>query len=256
MTEQPTQGPTGTGPTGNDGGGQPPYAPYLEKFTDPNTRNVAEQVFKEWDSNTTKRFQDLHSEYQGKYGWADSLLEQYEPDDVAAAVQIAEQLQADPQGFISRLQNNLGIMEQGPDDFGPYGAEDGNEDDPYADRFSQLEQALATVVEQLQGQQSAQQQAQEDAELEKALTELKTQHGEFDEDWVLTRAMKNGGDLDKAVQEYNAWVEQVRTQALRPSPRPLGQGGGLPSSDIDPTKLNSRETRDLVTKILNEANSQ
>lgn len=256
MTEQPidsTQGQPGTGAAG--GGGNPPYADYLQKFQDPAARSIAEQVFKEWDGNTTKRFQELHSQNQQKYGWADPLLENYEADDIQAAVTIAEQLQADPQGFLARLQEAVGGDDQGLGDLGDY-EESGSSDDPYAERFSQLEQALATIAEQMVGQQQSAQQKAEDEELESTLTELKNQHGEYDEDWVLAKALKNGGDLEAAVKEYFQFEEQVRTKALRPSPRPLGQGGGLPSSDIDPTKLSDREAKDLVRKILDEANQQ
>jgi hypothetical protein len=249
MTEQPAQGP-GTG-TGDNGGNQPPYAAYLEKFTDPTAKATAEQVFKEWDSNTTKRFQDLHSESDQKYGWVNPLLENYDPDDIQAAVQIAEQLQADPQGFLSRLQSSIG-SEQGlgaDEDGGDY-----DPDDPYAERFSQLESVIAQLTEQLTGTVNAQQQKEEDAALESTLAELKEKHGEFDEDWVLAKALKNGGDLDAAAQEYQKFEESILTKKNRPAPRPLGAGGGLPSSDIDPTKLSDREAKDLVRKILDEAN--
>lgn len=248
MTDQPVgPGPEGTG----TGGGNPPYAQYLEKFTDPAAKSVAEQVFREWDGNTTKRFQELHSQNQEKYGWADPLIENYDPEDIQAAVQIAEQLQADPQGFLSRLQESIGDGEQG---LGDLGGGDLNDDDPYSARFGDLEQAIATIASQLQDMGSSQQQQQEDAELEATLAELKEQHGEFDEDWVLAKALKNGGDIEAAVKDYAKFEEQVRTKALRPSPRPLGQGGGLPSSDIDPTKLSDREAKELARRILEEAN--
>lgn len=256
MTQPIEEGTQGQPGTGAGGGGNPPYADYLNKFSDPAARSVAEQVFKEWDGNTTKRFQELHSTNQQKYGWADPLLENYEPDDIQAAIKIAEQLQADPQGFAQRLQAAVGGGDQGLDDLEDYGDEDGENDDPYDQRFSQLENALATLTEQLLGQQRTAAQKAEDEELERTLTELKDQHGEFDEDWVLAKALKNGGDLNAAVQEYAQFEEQVRTKALRPAPRPLGAGGGLPSSDIDPTKLSDREAKDLVRKILDEANSQ
>jgi hypothetical protein len=258
MTEQQGQeGTQGLGTGAAGGSGNPPYADYLQKFQDPAARSIAEQVFKEWDGNTTKRFQELHSQNQQKYGWADPLLENYEADDIQAAVTIAEQLQADPQGFLARLQEAVGGDDQGLGDQEGFGLDDsGDSDDPYAERFSQLEQALATIAEQMVGQQQSAQQKAEDEELESTLTELKEQHGEYDEDWVLAKALKNGGDLEAAVKEYFKFEEQVRTKALRPSPRPLGQGGGLPSSDIDPTKLSDREAKDLVRKILDEANQQ
>lgn len=249
MPENP--GPdTGTG----SGGGNPPYAQYLEKFTDPAMKSIAEQAFKEWDGNTTKRFQELHSSNQEKYGWADPLMENYDPEDIQAAVQIAEQLQADPQGFAQRLIDAVG-SEQGlgdPDDMGEFD----DPDDPYSERFSQLESAISSLTEMLQGKVTTDQQKEEDAELDRTLKELAGEHGEFDEDWVLAKALKNGGDLEAAVKEYAQFEEKIRTNGNRPAPRPLGAGGGLPSSDVDPTKLNDKEARDLVTRILTEANSQ
>lgn len=248
--------PENPGPdTGTGSGGNPPYAQYLEKFTDPAAKSVAEQVFKEWDGNTTKRFQELHSESQQKYGWADPLMENYDPEDIQAAVQIAEQLQADPQGFAQRLIEAVG-GEQGLGDPGETDEGFDPDDDPYGERFSQLEQAVSSLTEMLQGKVSTDAQKEEDAELDRTLKELAEEHGEFDEDWVLAKALKNGGDLEAAVKEYAEFEQGILKRGNRPAPRPLGAGGGLPSSDIDPTKLNDKEAKDLVKRILEDANSQ
>jgi len=240
------------GETGGESNNEAPYAQYLEKFTDPAARQIAEGVFKEWDGSTTQRFQKLHSDYQEKYSAIDPLLNDYDPADIQAAVTIAEQLQQDPNAFMQLLQQSLGGEEQGFEE----GSESYEEsDDPYDQRFGQLEQTLASVVEMVQKQTQERQQAEENAQLTSTLQALEGEYGEFDEDVVLAKALKNGGDLQKAVQEYKALEEQIRTRGNRPSPRPLGAGGGTPSNAFDPTNMSSRDTRDLVKKILDQSNS-
>jgi hypothetical protein len=241
------------GETGGGGTGDTPYSQYLEQFKDPASRQIAENVFKEWDGNTTQRFQKLHSDYQSKYSAIDPLLNDYDPADIQAAVTIAEQLQQDPTAFLQLLQQNLGDEGGGYEEEGTYPE---TSDDPYDQRFGQLEETLASVMEQLQQQTAQQEQAQNDRQLNDTLKALAQEHGDFDEDVVLAKALKNGGDLEAAVQEYKALEEQIRTRGNRPSPRPLGAGGGVPSNAFDPNSMSSRDTRDLVRKILDESNSQ
>jgi hypothetical protein len=59
----------------------------------------------------------------------------------------------------------------------------------------------------------------------------------------------------KKVQDYNGKVAQ--RSAAPPAPSVMGASGSIPAApNVDPTKLNGRETRNLVADILNQAKAQ
>lgn len=239
---------------------EPSYADTFLKDVPEVERPIVEKYVKQWDAGVTKRFQDVHSEYAD---WKPFKEAGISPDELNSAWAVANALDNNPQETLQLIAQHYGIEVAQAVADQQQAAEQGGLQDPqtptgndafFSDpRFAQVQELAQTAAQILLQEQEQKQQAQEDAALEQELKNLHEKHGDFDENWVLPRAMQIG-DLNKAVEEYNNLVNSILTNNNRPSaPVVLGSGGGLPATGIDPTKLNDKETKNLVTQILNDA---
>lgn len=242
------------------------YAPYLEKFPT-SLHSIARDVFKEWDGNVTQRLQKVHSEYEPYK----AVIDQYEPEALQTAVQIAEALDSDPQGFYTALAEAYGFTtaEQGQQvaealtgqpHVGqvPQGQQQNPLDayDPITQRLNQQEQLLQTMGEALlaerQQQQEMLQMQQEDELYEQTMTALEEAYGPFDQAYV-NALLAQGYDPEQAVAQWQQAVGQYAQQQLAPNqqaPVVMGAGGGTPSIQRDTENLSSQETRRLVEEML------
>lgn len=237
-----------------------PWENYLEKFPS-SLHPVAREVFTEWDGNVTKRFQDLHSTYEPYK----PFVEQWEPESIQEALQLAQALEANPQEFYNAMAKAYGFAEseQGAENQPEVEAPQEFEydpDDPLQVRLSQQEELLRTLSDHILGQREAQEQAriqaEQDAALDTAMNTLKQQHGEFDEQYVLMQ-IANGVDPEDAVKQFQTLVGTWAARQNAPAasaPRVIGSGGGLPSTKVDPANLNSKQTKDLVVELLRSQN--
>lgn len=124
-------------------------------------------------------------------------------------------------------------------------------------RFDQLQQGIELVSKIVLADQKAKQAATEDIKLDRELKALTEKYGEYDEDFVLAK-MQNGFSGEQAVEAFMNLKSSF--QQNRPfAPNILGgasPGSGLPSNAIDPTKLSSKDTRNLVAEMLAAAAKQ
>lgn len=262
----PAQGtgqPNGTPAEGQqpeDNSGQAPYAQYLAELPE-SVRPLVEPAFKTWDADVTQKFQKLHSDYEP---WKE-VTENYDPEDVQGALQVALTLQNDPQRFLTALKDafpelvqeifggqsqqpaNPASNEQGLGDLDP--------EDPVTKRLEALQQQVEQLTgnlterEQFELEQSNQQQ------LDAILADMHAKHGNFDDTFVLSQMAYRQATPDQAIAAWNETLKQYgNSQTQTPAPTVLSPGGGLPASDMDVTKLDSNGTQALVAQILAEAN--
>lgn len=233
------------------------YAPYLEKFPS-SLHHVAREVFREWDGNVTKRLQSVHSEYEPYK----PFVEQYEPDALQQAIQIAEALDADPQGFYEALAEAYGFApEQGQQvaEALQQQVPQVDEYDPVTQRLTQQEELLRTMAETMLAERQAQEQYQqelyEDQLYEQTMQQLTEQYGEFDVNYV-NALLVQGYDPEQAVAQWQQAVGQYAQQQLAPNttaPIVMGSGGGTPSIQRDVETLSNQETKQLVEQLLRQA---
>lgn len=242
------------------------YAPYLEKFPT-SLHSVARDVFKEWDGNVTQRIQKVHSEYEPYK----PFVEQYEPDALQQAVQIAEALDSDPRAFYEALAEAYGFapeqgqqvaqaLAQGQDLGQPQQQQPLDNYDPITQRLNQQEQLLQmmgeTIIAERQAAQEAIQMQQEDELYEQTISALTEAYGEFDVNYV-NALLAQGWDPEQAVAQWQQAVGQYAQQQLAPNqqaPVVMGAGGGTPSIQRETENLSSQETRRLVEEMLRTAN--
>ena len=238
------------------------YAPYLDKFPE-SLHHIARDVFKEWDGNVTKRIQSVHSDYEPYKQFVD----EYEPDAIQQAVQIAEALNNDPQAFYTALAEAYGFEtpQQGQQIANelqqqPNNSQEQGEYDPFAQRLEQNEQLTRTLAETLLAERNANEQARveqaEDLLYDQTMEQLSEQYGEFDQNYVNT-LLAQGYEPEVAVQYWRQAVDHYASQQLAPNstaPVVMGAGGGTPSIQRDVSELSSLETRALVEQMLRQAN--
>lgn len=257
--------PTGTGPAvpsapAPEADNKPIYWQQLEQLPE-DVRPLVEPVFKDWDAGVSKRLQSVHSEYEPYK----ALVDEYEAEALQQAVQLAQALEANPEAFARNLLEAYGIdLGQGaasPPQSAPAVMPDATDpsalpDDPRFARLDQHEQLLQTMAEALLAERQEKALAQSSAQLDTVLNDLRTQYGEFDENYVLTH-IANGVDPLQAVGMFHTAVEAYMAKQNQPdAPQVIGQGGGYPSQQVDPTTLNNQDTEKLIVDMLRAANQQ
>jgi hypothetical protein len=241
------------------------YADTFLKDIPDNDRPIVEKYVKDWDAGVTKRFQEVHSEYADYKPFKE---QGYTQEDLGGALALAQALEENPQGTLQLIAEHYGITlgeaaqavadatnEQGQQQ--PVGAPPSTGNDAFFNdpRFQQVQQIAETAAQILLSQKEQEEQAATDAKLDQTIKELHDKHGDFDEKWVLPMAYQMG-DFEAAVTAYKEMVNNILTQNNRPAPVVLGSGGGLPATGIDPTKLDSKGTKELVAGILEKANAE
>lgn len=220
-----------------------PWAEYLEPLPD-SVRPLVEPAFKKWDADVTQRFQKYSQDLESYKEW-DPIREEFgDPQVALQAAQLMQAINEDPERVYRALAENFGFGDQG-------GQEPEPENDPsdYVDpEFAAYRQMTENMAQIMLAQQEAESAAKEDAELDNYLSELKSKHGDFDEEYVLAH-MHLGMDGEQAVAKFQSIIGNAR-QTSQTAPTILGSGGGLPSQVIDPGQLNSRDTKALVAQML------
>lgn len=115
-------------------------------------------------------------------------------------------------------------------------------------KLDQMEKALGAVGKWMEDQRTARQQAEEDRQLTEAMTQLHQQHGDFDDKIVLALASANGGDLEAAVQTFNATL-QSRLNQRATAPAVLG-GNSLPQLTKSTAEMTPEERKQTVMAAL------
>lgn len=260
---EPTPTPTPTDPPAPQEN-QAPYAEYLEKLPE-TVRPLVEPVFKEWDGGVTQRFQELHSQYEP---WK-QVTDEYQPDDVMGALQVASVLEEDPERFLAAfveaypelaqkvLQGQGGSQ---PPSSTPPASEQGlgdlDPEDPVAKQLKMLQDKVDELTggftqrQQLEEQQASQQY------LDSVLSELHKEHGEFDDTFILSQIAFANRTPEQAIQAWNDTKTRFMTPQTTPQPPAppvISANGGIPSTVPDLESMDSKDTKNLVAQLLEQA---
>lgn len=240
--------------------GPSPYQPYLEKIPE-SMRPLVEPAFKEWDANVTRQYQ-TYSQQLAAYQPYQELFNQYEPEALEQAVNMARLLNDDPQQIFNALAEHLGYqvgdqggLQEDPDLNPPQQFDLGT--DP---RFQRLEQSLGGLVELIQTQQQQQQQSAEEQQVLQEMQQLSAQYGgnftREDETVILSLAAQSG-DLAGAY----AYVAQMKGQQqvqqnLQQAPVVGGAGGNTPSPVTDVAKWSEQQRKEAAIAAITASIAQ
>lgn len=209
-------------------------------------REVVGRYVNDWNAGVTRRFQDIHQQYEPYKRLGDyEALTQYKA--------VFEYLRNNPEEVYKTLHSTFGEQQQEKpspeDEFG---------DLPPAvvqklqmmDQQGQLLQALA---ERVIGMNTATQEAQEDQELDRYMNWLSSQYGAFDEDYVLAK-MQTGMDGAQAVAEFQ---QKYGGQQSRQPFTVLSGGGAVgQQGNFNPAKASGQDVRGVVGEMLRLAQEQ
>lgn len=250
---------------------------FLKGIEDEELKERLKPYVKKWDAGVTRRFQDIRAE-------AKPYQELGSVEELQQAKQVFELLQSDPKQVYDILHEQFGGGGGTQRSEQARGTQQGemSNDDAYAvleeinpavaERFRKMEQMVTQVTEQYlnqqkQGNQAQEQEAQaakeaeEDAQLENYLKLLHQEHGDFDDEFVISQVAYQDMSWEDAIDKYNSLIENQVQQRIsnQPAPPPkapklLGGTGGSPQpgNDVRMGDLSDNEIKDTVAKLMQQ----
>jgi type VI protein secretion system component VasK len=229
-------------------------ADFLKNVPD-SDRAVVSRYIKDWDAGVTKRFQEIHSQYEPYKQLGDvQKLQQ--------AIEVYDLLDNSPEIIYETLKQHFGEMQQQQ----PQPVDQQTPQAQQQQLNPQLQQALdpflAPLQQKLQEQQGLmekmaqvilqgnqrEQEAAEDRALDQYLSELETRHGKFDQRAILM-GLYEGKDGDVAVKEWKDSLAQYAPQPQQNNvPPPLG-GGSVPNDSVDVGQMSDKDVRALTANV-------
>lgn len=220
--------------------GDAPYAEYLNRIPEEH-RGLVEPVFKEWDGNVTKRFQQASEASKKWEPYEQAGINQYDPETLSGLVQFAQMDREQFTDWLREQATEAGLITPDP-------GLDPSTVDPGVEQV--LQQHLSPITQQLQQfqqwqeqQQVAQAQQQAHQQIQHQLDQLKAEHGEFDVDTVekltanyINKDPRNA--VQMAFQDYQKLVssiEQGFVSKKSQQPNAPNMTGGIPSG-VEPPK--------------------
>ena len=233
-------------------------------------RTLLSPYVKQWDGQVTKKFQDYSNR-----------LKPYEAlgtvEDLQKYTNFANNFRNDPEGLFRLMWN--GLQEQYGDTFQAellrileletegteemsdqntgYGQDfqstgyDQNGPDQN-DVFQQnVMQELNSLREWKASVEQGQVDAQEQEQLDNLLGEMHNAFGEFDDDFIVLQLSRHG-DVQQAMQAWNDLTGKYSSQQapVRQAPKIMGGQGGVPSGQVDTSKLRGAERRQAIANAL------
>lgn len=233
---------------------------FLSGIEDEEQRALLEPYVKKWDAGVTRRFQELHGQYE-------PYKELGDIEELRAAAELYRVLDENPQQVYEALKQALGV------DTAPQGQpgqnqqtaqsaaqQNGMTDQQFAQlppqvqqQLEQQQQILTTLAESYLNDQRTRQEQEEDAALDEYLQNLHTEFGDFDEDYVLSK-MLNGMDGSKAVKAYHKAVGKASASAAKAGqPTVLSGGGSVASETVNVSQLTPNQIKELTAGLMAQA---
>jgi len=198
----------------------------------------------------------ITSEYEPLKQWADFQKAGVTPDQASMALNIFEVIEKNPREVYDALANHLGISKAEAKEV----VKEIQNDDSGDSRIETLKNQVDTLTQIALAQRNMTAKEQEDADAEAWLDEqlgtIKQKYGDsIDENQIIMRMAHAGMTVEEAYQDWSNMVAQIRK--TREAPVLMGSGGNIPTNRaIDPKKLDSKATKDIVRQMLDHANAQ
>lgn len=210
-------------------------------------RSQVEPLFKQFDANVTKKFQE-HADYRKGWEPYENLgLNEYDPEGLQQLLQFAEQNLTSEDAlreFVMSTAQENGWSLDGEE---PEGDPEEGEDDPVRSELDALKQQLSQITERDQAREQEQREQQIGEYITGEYDRLKGEVGELPDeeaqDWVDARAAMYASDPEKrdkaietAYRDYFAMVANIEKGLLkRKGDQPQApEQGGRPATGEEP----------------------
>lgn len=237
------------GTTGSTGGINPSWNEYLEgvpqEFHDKIT-----PAFEKWDKGVQERFNKVHQTYEP---WKPFLDAGVDAETATFAIKLLNQINENPQMVYEALGNYYNLSGT-PSGQGQKEPEEKIEEDPYAQKFADLERQNQIMAATLVQNREREMAAQAEAQLDQELAAARKKYGEYDERFVLSY-MSSGMSADEAAKAYIEFRDAERAK-FGAKPLIMGSGGGIPQLNTDVRKLSDAGARDLAMQMLAHAKAE
>jgi hypothetical protein len=247
----------GIEPTGEGSPGlNPAWSEVLDLLPE-QFHSVVTPTFKKWDDSANQRVESVNAQLAQFEAYKPYVEHGITSEELEQGIRLLYEINNNPRNVYSALQSAYNFGQQ------PEGQEtEEEEENPLSnlppeilEKLNQHDGLLQAVSQIVLNDAQAKQDANADNALNKELEDLKTAHGEYDEDYVLAK-MQLGMSGEDAVKSYQALVQRITPQPFAPTLLGSSGGNGIPSNAIDPTKLSNKETRNLVAKMAEAAARQ
>lgn len=263
-------------PDEGQGDSTSPYQEYLERLPE-DVRPQVEPVFREWDGNVTKRFQD-HSQFRQQWEpYQEAGVHNLPPDEVKQLLEFREALLTNPEGvkqwFVNEYApaNNLTLAEQqavaaqqntpAPDEFGFVDPNIALEQ-TLASKLSPLEQQLQQLTQWQQQQEQQSRLAEATRLIESQKAELKEKHPDVYDEQRVNALLAQYIETDpqnavrRAFDDWQAIVSQVQKQTLQQKvdQPPPAESGGVANGAPDGIRTLEEASR-IALEQLRQANN-
>lgn len=269
-SEEPTPS-TSTDESANTSGVNPAWEGIGSKL-DPISFHSIQEDLKAMDAAANKRITSQNQQYAPYKQFMDAGNS---PEDITAALNIASQINTNPEAIYQALESFLSENGRLPSkqELAVEVAEASvDEQQPVEDpRFAQLQAQQNQIAEYFQAQQYQQDSARADKELDVETSSLRSAHPELsdaDLNNIIGQAAfvaQSTGKIPSLSDVHDGWFTELRNRFLtapRPgdsAPRLLPSSGAVPSNIPQKSlgELTRAETQDLVASILiaNKQNS-
>lgn len=241
-----------------------PYSEYLDRIP-AELRDQVEPVFKSWDSNVTRRFQELSSAGRRWEPFEQAGLHQYDPQSLQQLVEFAQMAESNPEAYTSWLREQASaaglLSTQQDEDTYIDPAIEKLVEQRFEKQFGPLQQQVQQFQSWQQQQEMARAQQQHTEQINTRLDELARQHGEFPRPAV-EKFISNYIDsdpqnaVDRAFGDYQQLVADIEKQvfASKLSQPGTPETSGTPDAHAQPiTSL--RDAAAIATERLRQQNN-
>lgn len=252
---EPTGEVQGVEPTGDNSPGHNPAWDEVLSLLPEQFHSVVTPAFSKWDQAAQSRIEAANAELKQFEAYKPYVEHGINSDELEQGLRLLYEINNNPQNVYEALKNSYNFGQQPETSQGNVSEEENPLEGlppEILEKLANHDNMLQAVSQIVLNDAQAKQDAAADSALEKELNDLKTAHGEYDEDYVLAK-MQLGMSGEDAVKSYQALVQRITPQPFAPTLLGSSGGNGVPSSAIDPTKLSSKETRNLVAQMAEAA---
>ena len=242
----------------------PAWSEYLTDIPE-GYKGLVSDKFREWDSNVTKRFQEIHNQYEPLKAYQSFAQNSVDPEMLQAGLALFQRLQADPQAFYQQLGEHFGLTPQQAQEAMEEAEDEESQDRVVSDpRVDQIEQMQKQMYEMFQQQQQQEYYAQVEADTDAEINSFREAHPEVTDAQmspimrIAVMGVQQHGPKFSFEDAYRIFVQETNAHAQnRPgnnAPRVVSPNG-QPSQPPQPKfeDLDEDQRRSLMVEDLKRA---
>ncbi len=232
-------------------------------------RAIVAKYTKDWDAGVTRKFQEIHGTYKNQLEPWQKMG--YDPETVGRMIQFVDRVNTNPAAAYKALgdllqENNPELWQELNNMSESYeGGEQESQEpefeglDPDVQQYMEsLRSEVASLRQMYEGDKQAQAQAQQEQAQFEAFDELLDTvlqkygiEGDDARDWV-TLQIARDVPPEEAAKKYQSFITGLQDSQKRipTAPRIIGGQGGVPSDQVDASKLRGEARRDYIANYL------